>query len=67
MLQYIWIVMLGIIYVAWVIRSLVDLVIMIVEIKEGYEIDHGVWFVICAGAHLLVLFLYSIGLWAQNH
>lgn len=66
-MQYVWIVMLGIVYVAWIIRSIVDLVIMIKEIRGGYEIDHGAWFVICVGAHLLALFFYSAGLWELNH
>ena len=66
-MQYVWIVVLVIVYVAWIIRSIVDLVIMIKEIRGGYKIDHGAWFVIYIGAHLLALFFYSAVLWRLNH
>ena len=67
-MQYVWIGILGIIYLAWIIRSIIDLLLMIEEIRNGDNyIENGAWFTVCVILHLIVLFSYSLGTWLLNH
>lgn len=67
MIKYIWIVMLVVLWLAWTIRAIVDGVQWFEHRNDcGFVYDdYGVWALVWIIAHLVVLFIYSLGVYGM--
>lgn len=61
-MEYVWIVMLAILYLVWLVASIFDLVL---SFKSQTDVDF--YTAMFIALHLGVLFMHSFSLWASNH
>lgn len=61
-MQYLWIVMVAILYLIWLVDSILDLVS---SFKSKIDIDSSTELFIVL--HIVALSAYSFSLWASNH
>jgi hypothetical protein len=69
MLQYVWIIILAGLWLAWTIRAVVDGIQWFIHRNDcGFIYDeYGCWALVWIIAHLVVLFIYSLGQYGMAH